>query len=42
MNLSCYFYAEDPREAFRLRSDCYLQIMETLRERGIAFAGVAA
>ena len=42
VNLSCYFFAEDPREAFRLRSDCYLQIMETLRERGIAFAGVVA
>ncbi len=42
VNLSCYFYAEEPREAFRLRSDCYFQIMETLRDRDIAFAGVAA
>ena len=42
VNLSCHFYAEEPREAFRLRSDCYFEIMETLRDRDIAFAGVAA
>jgi small-conductance mechanosensitive channel len=42
VNLSCNFYADDPRQTVRLRSDCYFQIMEALQRHKIAFSGWSA
>ena len=42
MILACYFYVEDPRLAFKARSDCYFEILRVLGENQIAFAGPAA
>ncbi|HZZ90377.1 MAG TPA: DUF3772 domain-containing protein [Caulobacteraceae bacterium] len=39
VNLACLFYIEDPREAARLRSDCYFEVMDALRAHEIEFAG---
>jgi small-conductance mechanosensitive channel len=41
VNLACYFYVEEPRLAYKARSDCYFEILRVLRENKIAFAGPA-
>jgi hypothetical protein len=42
VNLTCHFYVEDPSQAYRARSDSYLEILRVLQEHQIAFAGPAA
>ena len=41
VNLSCYFYVEQPQLAYKARSDCYLEILRVLQDNKIAFAGPA-
>ena len=41
VNLTCYFYVEEPRLAFEARSASYLEILRVLQENQIAFAGPA-
>ena len=42
VNLTCYFYVDEPSQAYRARSDSYLEILRVLQENRIAFAGPAA
>jgi small-conductance mechanosensitive channel len=41
VNLTCYFYVDEPSQAYRARSDSYLEILRVLQENQIAFAGPA-
>jgi small-conductance mechanosensitive channel len=41
VNLTCYFYVEEPGAAYKARSESYLEILRVLQENKIAFAGPA-
>ena len=42
VNLTCFFFVHTPREAYKVRSACYFEILDALQESEIAFAGLAA
>ncbi|HEX3916285.1 MAG TPA: DUF3772 domain-containing protein [Caulobacteraceae bacterium] len=42
VNLTCFFFVHTPREAYKVRSACYFEILDALQEGEIAFAGLAA
>jgi len=41
-NLVAYVYIDDPRKGGQVRSDAYLQVIEALKQAGVAFTGVSA
>lgn len=41
VNLTCSFFVDEARLAYRARSDCYTQILRALQDNKIAFAGPA-
>ncbi len=42
VNLTCGFYVEEPRMAYKARSDCYFELLDVLQANKIAFAGPGA
>ena len=40
VNLSCFFYVAGPRHTYRVRSECYFDIMYALEANDIPFAGL--
>ncbi|MGH6957588.1 MAG: DUF3772 domain-containing protein, partial [Caulobacteraceae bacterium] len=41
VNLTCYLYVVDVRQAYRVRSECYFEILAAFQKETIAFAGAA-
>jgi small-conductance mechanosensitive channel len=39
VNLTCFFYVHTPRDAYKVRSACYFEILDALQHDEIAFAG---